>query len=81
VSTLEAYFNGEKELFHGLEIEPDMLRDDFETYPVLRFDMSDVCDKDDVNKLNIKLLDVIQQNADCYGIKLKTNDPNRAFSI
>ena len=38
VSTLEAYFQGRKELFNGLAIEK--LEQDWTQYPVLRFDMS-----------------------------------------
>ena len=38
VSTLEAYFQGRKELFKGLAIE--RLEREWTSYPVLRFDMS-----------------------------------------
>ena len=38
ISTLQAYFEGRRELFEGLEIEK--LETEWEQYPVLRFDMS-----------------------------------------
>ena len=38
ISTLQAYFEGRRELFEGLAIE--RLETDWEQYPVLRFDMS-----------------------------------------
>ena len=38
VSTLDAYFSGKKELFKGLAIEK--LEQDWETYPVIRLDLS-----------------------------------------
>ena len=38
VTTLEAYFQGKKELFEGLEIEK--LEQEWKKFPVLRFDMS-----------------------------------------
>ena len=38
ISTLEAYFQGRKELFHGLAIE--RLEKDWTEHPVLRLDMS-----------------------------------------
>lgn len=38
VSTLDAYFSGQRELFKGLAIEK--LEQDWETYPVLRLDLS-----------------------------------------
>ena len=41
-STFEAYFAGRKELFQGLAI--DQMERDWEQYPVLHFDLSDVKD-------------------------------------
>ncbi|MBR1375735.1 MAG: AAA family ATPase, partial [Cardiobacteriaceae bacterium] len=38
VTTLEAYFEGRKELFEGLEIAK--LEEEWKKFPVLRFDMS-----------------------------------------
>lgn len=40
VSTLEAYFQGRRELFHGLAI--DGLEREWKSHPVLRFDLSSV---------------------------------------
>ena len=40
VTTLEAYFQGKKELFEGLEIEK--MEQEWKKFPVLRFDMSGV---------------------------------------
>ena len=40
VSTLDAYFQGRRELFEGLAI--DGLEQDWESYPVVRFDLSSV---------------------------------------
>jgi len=44
LSTLEAYFKGRKELFHGLAIEK--LETKWEQYPVLRLDLNDENYKD-----------------------------------
>jgi len=50
ISTLEAYFLGQKELFKGLKI--DALETDWETYPVLHIDMNgeDYSQEDAVDK-------------------------------
>ena len=48
VSTLQAYFEGRKDLFKGLFIET--VEKEWTEYPVLRFDMSTAkhCDKEDL---------------------------------
>lgn len=56
VSTLEAYFEGKRELFHGLAISE--LERDWECYPVLHIDLNDErynSANDLVNKLNLEL--------------------------
>ena len=52
MSTLEAYFKGRRELFHGLEIEK--LEDRWIEYPVFRFDLSGE-NFNDVKRLHIRI--------------------------
>ena len=65
VTTLEAYFQGRKELFEGLAIEK--LEQDWTVYPVLSFDLSGVkftC-PDDLQQL---LNDLLEQYEALYEI-------------
>lgn len=70
VSTLEAYFSGKKELFHGLEIEK--LEKEWNEYPVLHLDLSGAnysCEQVLRSKLNAFL----KKYEDIYG--LPNDDP------
>ena len=76
VSTMEAYFQGQRELFKGLAIES--MEKEWEEYPVLHLDLSGVAyDKKDVlvKVLNQKLSDWETQ----YGIQTSSNVPGLRF--
>ena len=64
-STLEAYFQGEKELFEGLKIMN--LETAWEQYPVIRFDLSVAKGQTEANALANKLLLQMAEYADLYG--------------
>ena len=65
VSTMEAYFQGKKELFQGLAIEK--LEKDWTEYPVLHLDLSGVTYTDE-NVLNEKMENTLSQWEQTYGI-------------
>ena len=66
ISTLEAYFKGQKELFSGLAIEK--LEKEWIKYPVFRFDLS--CAKySDLNKFNNAINYLLAAYEDSFGIK------------
>ena len=70
VSTLEAYFQGKKELFNGLAI--DLLEQDWTEYPVLHIDLSGVAyDAKEIlqNVLSQKLSELEMK----YGISVTTD--------
>ncbi|MBR1374882.1 MAG: AAA family ATPase, partial [Cardiobacteriaceae bacterium] len=78
VTTLEAYFQGKKELFEGLEIEK--LEQEWKKFPVLRFDLNAVkfTSPNDLQQLldNIlekyeHLYDISSNSALLPGIRLK----------
>ena len=64
VSTLEAYFQGRKELFKGLAME--RLEREWTSYPVLRFDMSTAKHLDKPN-LELELSNKLTQYEAVYG--------------
>ena len=65
ISTMESYFQGEKELFEGLAIEK--LEKDWTAYPVLHLDLSGVTYTDE-NVLNEKMENTLSQWEQTYGI-------------
>ena len=71
VTTLEAYFEGRKELFDGLAMEK--LEQDWTQYPVLRFDLSAIkfTSPDDLQQL---LNDLLEQYESLYEI---TSNPDK----
>ncbi|MBQ9357212.1 MAG: ATP-binding protein [Prevotella sp.] len=64
-STLESYFRGEKELFKGLKIMA--LEQDWEQYPVLRFDMSLAKGQDTAEDLRAAILLILKPYMKLYG--------------
>ncbi|MCC8114842.1 MAG: AAA family ATPase [Bacteroidales bacterium] len=67
LSTLEAYFQGKKHLFEGLEIS--QYEDKWETYPVFHFDLS----RDEAStpeKLEEYLLKQIKKYENLYGVTI-----------
>ncbi|MDD7200614.1 MAG: AAA family ATPase, partial [Spirochaetales bacterium] len=65
VSTLEAIFQGKRELFKGLAI--DSLDYDWKTYPIIHIDFGD-CGKSTPEGLDGWLKDRIEEVADLYGV-------------
>ena len=73
ISTLEAYFQGKKELFEGLAMEK--LEKEWIQYPVLHFDMS-MAKHVDKDKL-MNLLDfMLTEHERTLGIDAAGTDPN-----
>ena len=73
VSTLQAYFEGRKDLFNGLFIET--VEKDWTEYPVLRFDMS-LGKHMEKEQLERYLLYILGENEKRYGISYDSKDPN-----
>ena len=75
ISTLEAIFQGKRELFKGLAI--DKTDYDWKTYPVVHIDFGD-CGKSTPEGLDGWLKDRIEEIAEAYGVgpldKTKTSD-------
>ena len=73
VSTLQAYFEGRRELFKGLFIET--VEKEWTEYPVLRFDMSmgKHMEKDQLERY---LLYILEENERRFGISSESKDPN-----
>ena len=71
ISTLEAYFQGRKELFHGLAIE--QLEREWTAHPVLRLDMSRG-KAISVPFLNSMLNRVLESNESQFGLLSNVND-------
>lgn len=77
LSTLKAYFEGKRELFHGLMIE--LLEKEWKKYPVLLFDFNGV-DLSRKNGLREYLSDVMQEAEDRYHLSpIITDDVVKHF--
>lgn len=64
-STLESYFKGEQEYFHGLKIIE--LEQEWEQYPVLRLDLSTAKGQDTAADLRARLIYILQDYVKLYG--------------
>ena len=73
VSTLQAYYEGRKDLFKGLFIET--VEKDWTEYPVLRFDMS-LGKHMEKEQLERYLLYILGENERRFGITSDSIDPN-----
>ena len=73
VSTLQAYFEGRKDLFKGLYI--DRVEKEWTQYPVLRFDMSQGKHMDK-EQLERYLLYILTENERRFGLLADHPDPN-----
>ena len=73
VSTLQAYFEGRKDLFKGLFIET--VEKEWTEYPVLRFSMASGkhIEKDQLERY---LLYILEENERHFGISSDSKDPN-----
>ncbi len=67
LSTLEAYFQGQKDLFEGLAVYD--LETEWESYPVLRFDLSSVSGTD-TNAVTSYLYYAMMGFARTYGVEI-----------
>jgi len=73
VSTLDAYFKGQKELFTGLAME--QLETEWKQYPVLRLDLNDGDYSESGTEALIDKLDTfLQENEQLYGYESPFND-------
>ena len=80
ISTLKAYFEGRKDLFKGLAIEKKETR--WETYPVVRLDLSTANNALDAEQLYIKLGNILEENEDSLGVNHKETIPGeRLYSL
>ena len=77
VSTLEAYFQGRRELFKGLAIEK--LEQEWKSYPVIHLDMSGKTYLD-ANSLTAHLNSLLEPYELQYGIDKQDRDPDERFS-
>ena len=73
VSTLQAYFEGRKDLFKGLFIET--VEKEWTEYPVLRFDMSSGKHMEK-EQLERYLLYILGENERRFGLSSDITDPN-----
>ena len=73
VSTLQAYYEGRKDLFKGLFIET--VEKDWTEYPVLRFDMS-LGKHMEKEQLERYLLYILGENEKRFGVISDSQDPN-----
>ncbi|MGM9835396.1 MAG: AAA family ATPase, partial [Muribaculaceae bacterium] len=73
VSTLQAYFEGKKELFKGLYI--DSVEKDWTEYPVLKFSLASA-KHTDVEQLKRFLGTILEREEKKWGITMPKVDPN-----
>ena len=76
VSTLEAYFQGRRELFRGLAI--DKLEQDWISYPVIHLDMSGKTYLN-ANSLTAHLNSLLEPYESKYGINKQDREPDERF--
>ena len=80
ISTLKAYFEGEKDLFKGLAIE--RREKAWIKYPVVRLDLSSAGDASDKEQLYLKLGNLLEESEDYLGIERNATLPGeRLYSI
>ncbi|MDE6023794.1 MAG: AAA family ATPase, partial [Muribaculaceae bacterium] len=78
MSTLEAYFRGERELFKGLAMEK--LESEWETYPVFRFDLSGEY-FDHPDKLSDHIHSYLDDFSETYSIETEGSISNRFSTL
>ena len=78
ISTLHCLFEGKRELFKGLEIEPKW--DWSKTWTVLHLDMGS-CQSDTLEGLQGKMRTMLLKEAERLGVALRDPDPSNAFSL
>ena len=72
VSTLQCLFEGRRDLFRGLAIEPDW--DWSKTYPVLKLDMAD-CQADSAAELKEAIASLLRSEAARLGVSVREGEP------
>ncbi|MDR1793507.1 MAG: AAA family ATPase, partial [Bacteroidales bacterium] len=72
VSTLEALFQGRKELFKGLYAEEWLNRAEFQPSPVIRLDMNSITTGEGVAVMKKSLLSIVQECGENNGVILQT---------
>lgn len=80
ISTLKAYFEGDKELFKGLSIEKREKK--WTKHPVVRLDLSTAGDATDKGQLYLKLGNLLEENEDYLGVERNATLPGeRLYSL
>lgn len=80
ISTLQSYFEGDKDLFKGLAIEKREKQ--WKRYPVVRLDLSTAGDAIDKEQLYLKLGNLLEENEDRLGIERNATLPGeRLYSL
>ena len=77
-TTLDAYFKGQKELFEGLKIM--QLEKEWESYPVLHFDLSLCKNKENVEQVKRELLRQLSEHERGYRVEPKEDTPGARFT-
>ena len=77
LSTLEAYYRGKRELFHGLAL--DSLTDEWEPHPVLHLDLNNREYKD-ATSLHKELNANLERWEQIYGDEKRDRDPEERFA-
>ena len=78
VSTLHCLFEGRRDLFQGLAIEPKW--DWSKSWPVLHLDMGS-CQAETIEALKGKMRIMLLKEATRLGVELRDEDPSNAFSL
>ena len=78
ISTLKAYFEGNRELFKGLGI--DKREKLWTSYPVVRLDLSTAGDALDKDQLYLKIGNILAENEDSLGIARDETLPGERLS-
>ena len=79
LSTLQAYFEGKKELFKGLAIEKIKAGSEWQSYPILKLDLN-AKEYTEREHLTTILNYHIKMWEDKYGVKTNCNDSDTAFA-
>ena len=77
LSTLEAYFQGRRELFSGLALEP--LETRWDTHPVLRLDLNNGNYTQNSQELSDKLNSFLREHAQEYGFTFQSESIGERF--
>ena len=78
ISTLHCLFEGRRELFEGLAIEPKW--DWSKSWTVLHLDMGS-CQSETIEGLQGKVRTMLQAEAERLGVTLRDSDPSNAFRL